>query len=116
MFLLISCLVILNGCTKENTSPAKITPIGTPGQNVVWMQNNAFVPNTLTVPENTTVMWTNKDYGPHTVTSTKNIFSSGTIANGATYTYLFTAPGSYSYYSSLDTTMTGTIVVLNTAQ
>jgi plastocyanin len=88
------------GCSKE-----------TPGANQVWMQNTAFNPSTLTVSKNATVTWTNKDNMSHNVTSDAGLFASSTLTPGQTYSYQFTATGTYPYHCTIHVGMTGTIVV-----
>ncbi len=75
------------------------------------MQNNMFSPATITVALNTTVKWTNKDAITHNVTSNDNVFASGNITGGGTYSYQFTVAGTYPYKCTLHSNMTGTVVV-----
>lgn len=60
---------------------------------------------------NNTVTWTNYDVSAHTVTSTNNMFDSGNINSGESYTHTFTAAGTYQYYCIYHPWMTGTVVV-----
>jgi plastocyanin len=72
---------------------------------------------TLVIGVNNTVTWTNNDGSTHhTVTSSSvpsgaSSFNSGDLAGGATFTYTFTAPGTYQYLCSYHSWMTGTVVV-----
>ena len=59
----------------------------------------------------TTVTWTNQDDIPHTVTSTTKQFKSKALDTDDKFSFTFTTPGSYEYFCSLHTHMTGTIVV-----
>jgi plastocyanin len=102
LFLFLVISLSIAGCSK---SPAK------PGPDEVWMQNMAFNPSTLTVPVNTTVKWTNKDTMAHNVTSGTGLFVSSTINPGGTYSYQFTATGTYPYSCTIHPGMTGTIIV-----
>ena len=78
----------------------------------VAIYNYKFDPAVLTVPEGTTVVWTNKDEVPHTVTSTdKRFTSSGALDTSDTYSYTFTTAGTYSYFCTLHPFMTGKVVV-----
>ena len=70
-----------------------------------------FSPSTITVSLNTTVTWTNKDGVSHTVTSDTDLFDSGSIGDGQTYSYTFTTAGTYHYKCSFHSSMTGTVVV-----
>ena len=96
-------LVLINSCSQKETLK--------PGTNQVFMQNMAFTPPTITVTTNTTVTWTNQDNMTHTVTSDNNLFNSGDINPGATYSRQFTTAGTFSYHCTIHPSMTGTIVV-----
>ncbi len=103
------------GCGAPE-DPAVIPPATEPGQNEVIMQNNAYTPQTLTVPVGTSVTWTNRDTYPHTVTSgtrgnPTGLFDSGNINENGTYTYTFQETGTYPYYCTLHPGMDGTIIV-----
>ncbi len=75
--------------------------------------SKGFTPNTVTVVlgVNNTVVWTNNDGSPHTVTSNSGAFDSGNLAPGQSYTYTFTAAGTYTYHCTYHPWMTGTVVV-----
>jgi plastocyanin len=79
--------------------------------------DNYFQPNNITVKPGTTVRWTNRGAHGHTVTSHHNLFDSGDIQPGATYSATFTHPGTYHYYCRHHTgeAMRGAIVVQDAA-
>ena len=78
----------------------------------VTMQNLAFSPKTLTVAPGTTVMWTNKDSAPHTVTSDSgSTLASGDLSQGKSYTHTFTQAGTYTYHCTIHPFMHGTVIV-----
>jgi plastocyanin len=107
-------IFMLTACTKSNDmtgSGNQNPPPSTKGANEVFIVGMSFSPETLTVPVNTTVKWTNKDGIAHTVTSTTALFNSGSIGNGGTFTYTFTTAGTYSYYCAIHPTMVGEVVV-----
>ena len=52
----------------------------------------AFVPDTITVPAGTTVIWTHNDSPPHTISSRDGLFDTGTVSRGATFSHTFPAP------------------------
>jgi plastocyanin len=64
---------------------------------------------------NNTVIWTNNDNMPHTVTSTSGAFHSGNMAPDQTFTYTFTSPGTYNYVCSYHSWMKGTVTVLSSS-
>ena len=71
----------------------------------------AFSPSTITVPINTTVTWTNNDDSPHTVTSALGSFDSGSLGYGETFSFTFSAAGTYHYSCSIHSSMLGSVVV-----
>ena len=71
----------------------------------------AFAPATLTITAGDTVTWTNDDPVIHTATSTTGAFDSGDLAQGESYSFTFTTPGTYDYLCTPHPTMTGRIVV-----
>jgi len=81
-----------------------------PAQQVL-IQQFKFAPAALTVPVGTTVTWTNKDGTIHTVTSATKVFASDGLDQGGTFSYTFTAPGTYAYSCKLHPQMTGTVTV-----
>ena len=77
----------------------------------VTVDNFAFGPASITVAPGTTVTWTNEDDMVHTVTSTTKVFSSPSLNTGESFSYTFTAPGTYPYFCALHPRMTGTVIV-----
>jgi len=81
-------------------------------QNAVTIVNFAFTPPTVTVPVGTTVTWTNQAPNDHTVTADNGVtFDSGHIAPGATFSFTFTAAGTFPYHCAIHTSMTAKVIV-----
>jgi plastocyanin len=121
-YLILLIIVIgMDSCSSSNNMlPVSNNPggggggggAGGPGANAVWMQGMAFNPATRTVAAGTTVTWTNKAGVDHNVTSDDGTFtSSGTIGPGGTYSFTFTATGTYHYNCTFHAGMNGTIIV-----
>ena len=116
---LFAVATISNSCTKstmyDTPSPGPGPgPKGGPGANEVWIQNMAFSPATITVSAGTTIKWTNKDGMSHTVTSDvggAEIFDSGSMADGATFTWQFNNTGTFKYHCTFHAGMKATVVV-----
>ncbi len=78
----------------------------------VSIDNFTFTPPTLTVKAGTTVTWTNKDDIPHGIAATNNAFAkSRALDTDDSYSFTFTAPGTYQYFCYIHPHMVGTIVV-----
>ncbi|TLS46003.1 copper-binding protein [Streptomyces montanus] len=68
----------------------------------------------LVVKVGETVRWTNHDSVPHTVTTTKGPkkFDSGTLEQGDSWSYTFTAAGTYEYYCAVHPDMVSSVKVV----
>lgn len=77
----------------------------------VKIDNFAYTPQQVTVKAGTTVVWTNGDDIPHTVTSSDNKFRSKALDTDDKFSFTFTTPGTYKYFCALHPHMTGSIVV-----
>ncbi len=115
LFILLLSISVSSGCggnEGNRESPA------TTGQedNQVIMQDNRYIPQSITVPSGTTVTWVNRDSYPHTVTSgarenPTDLFDSGNIPAEGTFSYTFGQAGTYPYYCTLHPGMDGTVTV-----
>jgi plastocyanin len=127
---------LLTGCSRNPVGPntkadaadgvdhsaeleMKMTPAANPSAdsptapNQVAIDNFAFNPKTLTVSVGTEVTWINRDDVPHTATSAvkPRVFDSKTLDTDDKFSFVFTAPGTYSYFCAVHPHMTGEIVV-----
>jgi plastocyanin len=98
-----------NGSQASSSSSSKAVATDT-----VAIQNFAFSPETITVKVGTKVTWTNKDSAAHTVTGDNNDGpASGTLAQGASYSFIFSKVGTFNYECSIHPSMKGTVIVTN---
>lgn len=97
------------------TEPATTAPTTGPAEGAeesVVMENVAFQPDELTVPAGTTVAWTNQDVVAHTTTSDDDLWGSGRMSQGDTFSFTFEEPGTYNYICTIHPAqMQGTVVV-----
>jgi plastocyanin len=99
---------------QTGTSAAAPTAVAALGQkHQVSIKGSAFVPLEVRVKPGDSVTWVNQDARPHTVTSIRyfqdedeishvyigEIFDSGDIAQGQSYTRTFTEAGAFWYFS-----------------
>jgi plastocyanin len=66
------------------------------------------------VKTGTTVTWMNNDGAPHTIVSEAGspaTFSSESLSTGASYSFTFAQPGTYTYHCSIHPSMKGTVIV-----
>jgi plastocyanin len=100
---------------RPGTTPAPATPTPAPPPGDILMAGRAFSPTTLTVDAGTAVRWRNNDGREHTVTAADRSFDSGVMAVGATFTKVFSTPGTYRYLCAIHPDMTGTVAVRGSA-
>lgn len=70
-----------------------------------------YRPDPIRVHVGQTITWTNNDSDPHDVTSVDGVFASGPIAEGASFRWTPTRPGTYRYFCTLHPEMHGQIIV-----
>jgi manganese oxidase len=93
-------------------APAPAPPPPQAGQaGTVFVRDNFYAPNQLTVPVGATVRWEHQGKAEHTVSSLLGSFDSGVLAPGAVFSHTFTAPGRYEYFCRFHITNRGTITV-----
>ena len=97
--LLVMGVVAVSGCTSQYTA------------NTITIQNTTFSPNTLNIKPGTTVTWINKDNETQDIVSNSGIFDSGNLTTNQSYNYTFNQSGSYPFHSTVNTNLTGTIIV-----
>jgi len=98
--------------TTKNSSAVQVSILVNAG---VDTTSPGYSPDNIVVVigVNNTVVWTNNDNMPHTVTSTSGVFDSGYMPQGQTFTYTFTSPGTYNYFCSYHSWMKGSVTVLS---
>ena len=70
-----------------------------------------FTPERLEVKPGDVVVWTNKDFFPHTATADGKAFDSGSIDSQQQWQYVAKKPGEYAYSCTLHPTMKAKLVV-----
>lgn len=76
--------------------------------------NYDFVPYQVSIAAGDTVTWTNNDAVAHTSTSDTNVWDSGNLAPGQSYSFVFITTGSYPYHCNYHPSMTGIVNVAAT--
>jgi len=87
----------------------------------VTIRNFGFSPRILTVSKGTTVTWTNQDPTPHQIINDPGgsgfnpglgqIFESGPLGTGESYSFTFTSTGLFPYRCAIHPAMEGQIIV-----
>jgi plastocyanin len=102
----------LTACSSASTQVGK-APIPANANEVV-IYDYKFVPQTLTVPVGTTVMWVNRDIAPHTATHRSfgdEPFDTGSMSHKETFSHTFKTAGRYPYLCIFHQGMMGMIIV-----
>jgi plastocyanin len=73
--------------------------------------NKAYQPNPLEIHVGSKVIWTNNDFGIHTVTDSDGAFDSDVLTPQDTFEFAFDKAGTFDYYCALHPSMVGRIVV-----
>jgi plastocyanin len=92
------------------TGPAT-TAGGAAAGNAVTIASFAFTPASITVKVGDKVTWTNNDSTAHTVTADDTSFTSGDLAQGASFSFTFTKAGTFPYHCSIHPSMKAAVVV-----
>lgn len=122
---LLVLVVLISGCTYGTettpqqtaaqpapTTPATTQPATAPRATAaVEIKGFAFNPATITIEKGTTVTWTQSDTAPHTVTENGNVFDSGRLTQGQTFSYTFNVAGTFEYHCSIHPSMKGKVIV-----
>jgi plastocyanin len=99
LFLVLALSLV--ACQPENgltPGPDNGALPGTGQEQSVEITAAGYQPRELTVTAGSTVVWTQNDDLPHTVTADDGSFNSGTLDMGDTFSQTFNEPGEYPYY------------------
>jgi plastocyanin len=82
-----------------------------PRSHTVAIRDFKYEPASITVAPGDTVVWTNADFVPHTVTARDTTFDSKSLGGNATWTFVAETAGQHVYYCVFHPNMTATIDV-----
>lgn len=98
--------------TKEEPPPTQeAASQQEPTSTKVAISGFAFAPATITIAVGTTVTWTNNDSVAHTVSHRNNLFDSGSLSKGSTFSYTFNQGGTFEYYCKIHPSITAKVIV-----
>lgn len=94
------------------STPAAAAKATAPAGSSVAIKGFAFAPQTIKAKVGEKITWTNDDAAPHTVTAKSGgELDSGTIAQGASFSFTPSKAGTISYFCEIHPSMVGTIDV-----
>jgi len=90
-----------------------VSTAGAADSNVVSieMRQQSFIPEKVVVKPGATVMWTNDDTIPHSVTANDGSFDSGPILPGQSFKWVANANGDVAYHCIYHPSMTATLTL-----
>ena len=100
-----AALLVIGGTMALQSSAAKRRT------HIVAIRGMNYLPANLVVNVGDTVVWKNEDMVPHTATDRARSFDSGTIASGASWSYVVNKKGTYSYYCTFHPNMKSRVIV-----
>lgn len=110
---------LLAGCGSDKTAGAtnakpNAATAPTTTTTAIAIKNFLYAPDPSTVKAGTTVVVSNTDSTPHTLTDKagKPAFDSGTIRAKSSGSVTFTKTGTFTYYCQFHPTMKGTVTVV----
>ena len=105
--------VVACGSTAATPVPGATTAAPAPAATaIVDIQGFAFKPATLEIATGTRVTWTNRDGASHAIASSNKKFDSASLAKDATFSFTFTAAGTFDYQCGIHgASMSAKIVV-----
>jgi plastocyanin len=92
-------------------SAAAIQEASKPRTHTVIIDASAFQQGFVTVNAGDTIVWTNRDLFPHTVTATNGSFDSKNIPAEKSWKYTPKVKGTFDYKCAYHSTMTGVLKV-----
>jgi plastocyanin len=111
---LVASIAITAACSSTS-APVTSAPAAGGRSAGIDTSGFAFNPAALDIAKGTTVTWSNKDGTTHHVTSgtppTSDGKFDGAVAGGATFSFTLSDAGTFRYFCSIHTTMTGAITV-----
>jgi plastocyanin len=117
-FLALALLTTCGAGAPQSSSSGNTQSAGTTATVVIArgapnLGSAAFGTNPLTIAPGTRVTWTNQDDMPHTATAADELWDSGLLQPGESFSFTFTGGGTFAYHCSIHGAgmMSGTIVV-----
>ena len=99
------------GMMRSGSSGADQTPVISDEERVtVEMRDYEFFPAKPTLNAGTEVTWVNRDSAPHNAVA--DVFDSGTLKGGDSWSVVLDQPGTYSYVCTFHPGMEATLTVL----
>ena len=100
---------------NKSEEPMNVSELAVSDSKTVYVsiENMSFSNETITIKSGDTIVWTQNDATPHTVSRSggPEMFDSGLLRQGQNFSYTFTRAGDYLYKCSIHPIMRGKIIV-----
>ena len=104
--------VVLTALAGGAYAPPVAAQTPEPATHVVEIKSFAFQPAKIEIRTGETVVWTNRDFAPHTATADDAGWDTGPLKGEATGRFVAGEPGTFAYHCKFHPRMTGSITVL----
>lgn len=105
--------VVVEVATEAPTDAPEVSdPAPLEGKVSIDIAGFKFSESSVTIRVGTTVTWTNKDDGKHTVTSDDGVAFNSSLSDGATFSFTFTEAGEFPYHCDIHRSMKAKIIVV----
>lgn len=92
-----------------------LAPPAVAAERIVDIPGKSFAPSDLTILAGDTVTWRNEDSVGHDVAADDDLFDSGGLSPGLSFSFTFTEEGTYAYQCTIHRFMTGVVRVFGLA-
>ena len=110
-FFAIALLAVLSAAASLAPNPRAPAAEAATRSVTIKIANFDFSPGVITVPAGTAVTWVNQDDDAHDIVADNKSFHSSPLDTGESYSFTFTAAGTYGYHCGIHPHMVGKIVV-----
>lgn len=109
-------LILFAGCSQiaQQTTQQSASSGNAPMTATVYIYDNQFSPDTVTISAGGTVTWTNRGAVSNTVSSIQaspEEYNSNLIGVGESWSRQFKNPGTFKYFSAQNSEARGTVIV-----
>ena len=109
--LYVTSVAAQNQSSSTSASTASTTDITIPQGASARSVKEYYMPVSASVPNDTSITWTNKDIAPHTATADDGSFDAGTINPGSTASAMVSGQGNIPYHCNIHPWMHGSLQV-----
>jgi len=107
----LATVFLVGGCGSSDQGSTVTTASSDASGPQVTIVNHSFDPATVTIDVGETLTWVNQDGPKHDVAADNGEFASQALSTGESFSFTFTAAGTYPYHCGIHPDMTATVIV-----